>query len=442
MKNRSLLLIASSFALFAVTAIIDGMSFRAQEKQKDDNPSSESPNDRLDDEKKSPTWEEQLDPKTLAIMRRQEALQPAVRVLYEAYLKSPDSGFTGIAFEGDGLALYWKGQLNNDMLAIINQARDIGPVEIIPAAFSLAEMEAEAAKIERAVKSLGGSDIQAIITRFDGSGLDIERMPFDTAEKVSLARVRAGQRGLRTVEQVLAGLDLRIPVHLTTASEPIRLMRTRRNDNSPWRGGGYYRSFRGTQLRGTCSTGFGINAFGRTWVLTAAHCATAPDVAYQGDDKQRMGPVTRENYPHDLILIDAPGSPRIFDGAWNNSSGYSKNVYGWNYTAKDEWVCQSGAASGVVCDLKTGSMVNVSWPQDHPDSDGDWGYPVYGLFSTTQTKGKTAVRPGDSGGPVFSLNGDGVTAKGIVSAGSGTTMYFQDWVDVRVIYEGATPVTP
>jgi len=120
-------------------------------------------------EKKSPTWTEDIDPETLAIMRRQEALQPAVTALHEASMKSPDSGFTGIAFESDGLALYWKGPLTNDMLGVIN-------------------------------------------TRYDGSGFDIERVPVSAAENVALARARAGRRSLRSAEQVLADLDLRIPV--------------------------------------------------------------------------------------------------------------------------------------------------------------------------------------------------------------------------------------
>ena len=193
-------------------------------------------------------------------------------------------------------------------------------------------------------------------------------------------------------------------------------------------------------------------------MLTAAHCATAPDVALHGcqidpydwidtnrtppacTNRPTMGGVTREHYDYDLILIDTPGYHRMFDGPRDNG-GYYKDVLGWGYHATNELVCQSGVRSGVVCDLKTGSSTNVSWPSDHPDSDGDWGYTVYGLIKTTQTNGATAVRGGDSGGPVFTLQGSGVRAKGSVSAGSGTTMYFQDWADVIRLYNGY-PVTP
>ncbi len=438
MKRRILWLTVSSLALLAVMAFIGSVKFHAQEKRKDENP---PPIDVKGDEKESLSWADQIDPETLAIMRRQEALQPAVNALYEAYMKSPDSGFTSVAFEGDGLALYWKGPLNNVMLAAINEARGVGAVEIIPAPFSLAEMEAEAGKIAEAIKGPGGSDIQAITTRYDGSGLDIERIPFRAAENIALARARNGQGSLRSVEQVLAGLDLRIPVRVTTADEPIELMADRFNDTSPWNSGGYWESRRNGQARMACTTGFGIRAYNRTWVLTAAHCASAPDVAFHGFAGQYMGPVTREHYTRDLILIDAPGYHRMFDGPRYND-GYYKNVYGWGYHAVGELVCQSGATSGVVCDLRTegSTIVPIKWPSDHPDSDGDYGYLVWGLIKTTHTKGQTAVRGGDSGGPVFTLMGNGVRAKGITSAGSDTTMYFQDWADVIRLYDGY-PVT-
>jgi hypothetical protein len=358
-------------------------------------------------------------------------------------MKSPDSGFTGIAFRGDGLSLYWKGPLDNGMLAAINKAREFGPVEIVPAAFSLVEMEAEAEKLDKAAKKLGGSDIQAVTTRYDGSGLDIERMPFGAADKLSLARVSAGQRSLRSAEQVLAGLDLRIPVRVTTADAPIELLVDRYNDTPPWNSGGFYVTKRSGQIRGRCTTGFGIRAYGRTWVLASAHCGTPPDVAYHGSALKYMGPVTRENYRYDLMLIDAPGFYRMFEGSCNNCY---RNVVGWENTVSGEYVFYSGVYTyGIGL---TGSSTNITVPSASPDSDGDWGYTIYSLIKTDQIPVPEvgwAANPvkGDSGAPVFvPFNASAVVARGSLSAGaSGGKFYFQDWADVSRIY-GGEPVTP
>ena len=130
----------------------------------------------------------------------------------------------------------------------------------------------------------------------------------------------------------------------------------------------------------------------------------------------------------------------MFDGG-PLTSNY-KNVFGWGYHAKGELLCQSGMKSGVVCNLKTGSNLpdfNVEcWA---PDSDGDCDYHLKGLIRAIQMDGHDAARPGDSGGPVFSLMGSGVRAKGIVSGGAGSELLFQDWADVIQQFN-AYPVTP
>src|ERR1044071_6989055 len=48
-----------------------------------------------------------IDPAILATMQEQAKLQPAVQALYEEYVKAPNSGFAGVAFEGAGVTLYF-----------------------------------------------------------------------------------------------------------------------------------------------------------------------------------------------------------------------------------------------------------------------------------------------------------------------------------------------
>ena len=384
-----------------------------------------------------PQSTDNLDPQIRDVMLRQDALQPAVTALYESYLAEPTSGFTSVAFEGEGLTLYYKGTQTARMKLALAQARRIGPVAVKSAAYSLAELESDAATIDAANAKAGGN-LQSVSLRYDGTGLDVKRMPAATAQRVAGA---TGRSALVDVTTVLRDVKLSAPVTVSTATEEVNLLVSRRADSSPWNGGGRWESWRGGERRGICTTGFGINAYSRTYVLTAAHCATAPDRAYQGmfnggsgTTFKEMGGVTRESWEYDLILIDAPGYFRMFDG--NATTSNYKTVNGWGYHAANELVCQSGAVSGVVCGLKTGSSENIIVSCNTPDSDGDCGYTIKGLIRTTQTSGSRAAQGGDSGGPVFTLMGTGVRAKGILSAGSGSTMYFQDWADVIRLYNG------
>lgn len=136
------------------------------------------------------------------------------------------------------------------------------------------------------------------------------------------------------------------------------------------------------------------------------------------------------------MLISARGYYRMFDGS--PTTGNYKLVHGWGYRATGELLCHSGATSGTVCGLKTTNITNGTYQLT--DSDEDTFF-VHGMSTATQVNGLTAARPGDSGGPVFSLNGSGVNAKGVVSGSAGSTLIFQDWGDVITVFN-AYPRTP
>ena len=74
------------------------------------------------------------------------------------------------------------------------------------------------------------------------------------------------------------------------------------------------------------------------------------------------------------------------------------------------------------------------------DSDGDC-FTMNNMAKAINVNGLTAGVKGDSGGPVFSLDRDGVRAKGTMSAiGGATELYYQDMDDI-VSSLGATPRT-
>ena len=73
-------------------------------------------------------------------MRQQEALQPAIEALQAEVDREPNSGFVSLAFEGDGVGIYWKGDLTAGMMKALAIARQFGGVTIRPAPFSRAEL--------------------------------------------------------------------------------------------------------------------------------------------------------------------------------------------------------------------------------------------------------------------------------------------------------------
>ncbi|MFE7872012.1 hypothetical protein [Micromonospora humida] len=387
-----------------------------------------------------PQSTDNLDPALLAEMRRQNGLQPALTAIWDAQMQNPNSGFAGVAYEGDGLTLYWKGALTPGMSAALDTGRTFGPVTVKAAANSEAELHAAGNKIHSAIDRHSGSDIQSISYAPDGSGLKISRGPEATRGEPA-RMIRSDNSDQASVEQILAEAQVDVPVQVTDATEPLDLLSSRLDDNSPWNGGGRWESWRGLDHRMNCTTGFGVHSGGRSYVLSAGHCATPPDDAYQGKYGaafDEMGPVYDDDWRSDLLLINAPGWYLIFDGSATTST--TKAVRSWGYWAANELVCQSGMTSGTVCGIKQQSSTDIRVSCNTPDSDGDCDYTIYGLIKSTQTSGSTAARGGDSGGPVFTLDGTGVRAKGIVSGGGGTTLYFQDWADVIRVY-GAYPNT-
>lgn len=384
-----------------------------------------------------------LDPATLAVMRRQEKLNPALTILTEAAMKLPGGGFTSIAFEGDGLTLYWKGALPSSMAYALAAARKIGPVQVRSAAYSKAELEAEAAKIESAAGR--PNDIQSIALRGDGAGLTVEKMPSATSAVVQ----KKTSASLATAEQAISKANVTVPVVVTTATTSMTNQTCagnvcrRTDDESWWNSGGRVwmkHNSSDANYYGGCTGGFAVTVpawGGRTALLTAAHCATwhagQGDWFYDGAGELIGRASVNEDWDKDIMLIDAYGWYWMWDGT--STTTIHKSVHSWGYAASGESVCLSGATSGTRCWLQT--QPNFIYSYQVTDSDGDT-YNVHGMVRTCRTQGsQPASQNGDSGGPVFTLDGNGVRAKGVHSGGDGTCTLFQDMADVTTDRSGA-----
>ncbi len=339
-------------------------------------------------------------------------------------MRHPKSGFAGVAFEGEGLSVYWKGTLTPAMEVALTLARRTGPVAVKAAPFSAMDLQTESQKIDKVAALHGATDIQTIGFAPDGTALHITRQPDSARKAVAAARLKSGKQPVTHAEQVVAEAGVRVPVTFETAAASLVPDGSRATDSPPWNGGGWWHN---VSKNTNCTTGFGVHSYGHSYVLTAAHCASSGD--YLTNAGRYMGPVYADDWSYDIMLIDAPGWHVIYDGSPTTTT--TKNVNSWGYWAANELVCQSGQSSGTVCNLKQVESVNGSFGSDHPDSDGDWGYTIYGVIKTVQIDGRPASRSGDSGGPVFTLDGAGVRAKGITSSsGAQGVFYFQDWATI------------
>lgn len=183
------------------------------------------------------------------------------------------------------------------------------------AAHSDAELQAAADKIIAASKQHPEHDIQSIGFETDGSGLEVARGP-QTRYPGTMAS-RTGP--VTSAVQVLQEAAVNVPVTVVDRVERVELLASRSDDSPPWNGGAKWEAWRGLDRRSKCTTGFGVQAgSGRTFVLSAGHCGTPPDYAFQGEYGQsgfdEMRDVHSDDWHSDLLLIDAPGWYKIFDG--------------------------------------------------------------------------------------------------------------------------------
>ncbi len=181
-----------------------------------------------------------------------------------------------------------------------------------------------------------------------------------------------------------------------------------------------------------CSTGFGVHSTvdSKTYMLTAEHCGNDGDTFKNGQQSETLGPMYGENASHDDGAILASVGDAYYDGngILDGDTHNTKLVAGQQSVNPGDWVCESGAAGGVVCNLQVPRQngTNQTWTyccDDHGDT-----LIVFPMAVTNKGSGGVGQGlpvPGDSGGPVFSLaGGNEVTAKGIAVAGTDSQMGF------------------
>ncbi|MFD5826596.1 hypothetical protein [Lentzea sp. NPDC060358] len=327
-----------------------------------------------------------ISPEVVALMATQDQLHEIAGRIDRT------GGFGGFHVDAGSrtLDVYWKGRAPAAVGAAAAVAEQRGlTVKVHSAEYSRAELDAEAARL------VATGAVQSVAAKHDGSGLAV-------TPKAGLSARSA----------------LRSSVAVETRSGGFELVASRLADTPPFKGGAYIANYRNGVPQGGCSSGFAMtsNSTGAPKLLTAAHCGQLGS-GYSNNSDDPIGWVESRSVESDSETIVVPDAqPRVWIGDsvqteldTGSANQYGLDVVGAASTLPGDWLCDSGAYSGTICDIQaTATGVTVCFP--------DFGCAV-GLVDATHRGGFSAGGNGDSGGPVFSVQpGDKLVARGTLTA--------------------------
>jgi len=336
--------------------------------------------------------------------------ETADRIVLAAETQDTAAGGLG-AIEADTqdreVRVHWKGRVPATVHDVID--RSTADVAVLRADHTAEELEAAADRIlaEQPVPEAGATPLVVSVgPRGDASGLEVTvTSPAETARELPFLR------------------DAAVDVTVRQGEPPTPASRD--NDRSPYWAGGRWMRIDGLKAK-ACTTGFAITRGDQESLLTAAHCATNGDRAYDGGGfsaTDKIGPVQFSRLPGtkkggywlgmDVEEIKTSSDPRMFDGSITTST--TDSVVGAQNNYEDNLVCTSGSFSGTRCDLLVEDTGLTLYIQNHTD-----GLPMYGshMVRAVHLYGGNAGGNGDSGGPVFAFAKDHETkawARGTIS---------------------------
>jgi streptogrisin D len=331
-------------------------------------------------------------------MATQRPLVAAASVVRWELERHAYAGSAGIVLEDDAVALWWKGEVPAAMRRVLDRAARTAPIRVRTADHSVAELRGAAGRL-RAAWPGGDAAIEAIKLRPDGSGLVVS--------------VPAAARPV-------AVPSVGVPVDVASEA-PLRPV-SRDDDFAPWKGGATIVN----RDQGTaCTSGFGVRNGSASYILTAGHCGQSGQ-HFTDARGEAIGTIGPRNQDHDVELVPTSSvDGYVYIGT--PTDGTVALVQGWDWTFVGEYLCQSGVSSSrdlgrPVCNLKV-----LFFYSDRED-----------LVEAEQTEGQPAARPGDSGGPIYSVAANGkIVAKGTTTRTAGARLGFQDygtaWRDFGVV---------
>ncbi|MFE3760820.1 hypothetical protein ACFXPI_03525 [Streptomyces sp. NPDC059104] len=268
-------------------------------------------------------------------------------------------------------------------------------VEVKAAKYSKRQLEAARTELEAAADGWRASGPQVSTVSFGAEGDGLRVAADDPARAAALNRARPVRQGAG------AGVDPADVRFLAATPMPVV---DRDNDGSPHWGGATI-----TSSSGQCTTSFAMDVPGwDRYMVTAAHCG-GPGTHFTSGSSD-YGTVFNTLPTIDAGIIKTAGGSN--SGVYIGTEG--RAYANWVWSLMGEEVCQSGSVTRYRCGIF------VTGDAQHWDN-GIW---VQGGIEACTRDGSAAVRPGDSGGPVFNWRADGkITSRGVISYGytSGST---------------------
>ncbi|HUQ61710.1 hypothetical protein [Lentzea sp.] len=312
-----------------------------------------------------------ISPEVVALMATQDQLHEIAGRIGKG------NGFGGFYVDAGGktLHVHWKGKAPAQVNAVAAVARTRGlTVEVHNAKHSQAELKAEAARLVQT------GSIRSVAAEHDGSGLAVTP--------------KAGSGGFE-------------------------LAASRLVDWAPFKGGAYISNYKDAVPQGTCSSGFAVltDTTDTTKLLTAAHCGDLDSTFANGYGHTVGWVEERSPWSDSGIISVADAQPRVWIGDSIESeilqpatNQYPLDVVGATGTLPGDWLCDSGAYSGTICEIQAvNTGVTACFPDFGCTAD---------LVEAVHRGGYSAGGNGDSGGPVFSVRqpGDRLVARGTLTA--------------------------
>jgi hypothetical protein len=302
-------------------------------------------------------------------MRRQAILTQLAVPLRDEF-ETRDSEYSGLAIDPDAgeVTVYFHNKPGPASQERLNRVATAGSVSIVVKQAKYSKIQLEKGQV-RIWQLADRNEFHGVGVYEDGHGLFV--------------RTKSPSPSLDAKLSALAG------VSVTSELAGAEISLTRQADYAPFWGGARLINAGG----GGCTSGFGVYhaVTGTRYIVTAAHCGsgfTTPTGNVVGNTAWNGF-----GYKIDAQLVSTGVGGRIYDGVWNDSSGYNKPVSGYAQTVVGQWVCTSGSYSGAVCGIRVSNRGYTHTSDGH----------VVVSDEAEQVNHSDAAGNGDSGGPVFSV---------------------------------------